>query len=455
MPTIEEIEIGPTRYHPYAPVFQNEGTNEGNVEIQKNYEEVQCRLEPEDPRWSSILVIYFGDLKTVQRILSVQEMRILTALSAYDRKQWMIPGLGLWHLRLNLLKLIHKIHWGGSAPQDSSTLQYAADAWGRTNVREPTDFNKLEELLIHSHHARVLAILHQVARKSFYRKGDAGDWLRTQNTRNISELINRIVERTNPSGFDADDQEPPLNENWHNHQCFIRHMDVYFMLCHAIKFADIGLLRQSLREVCIVFQAKEGHTFNYGPELLRLMHLYDSDAAEPELQRAMLANSLVNLQGKYGKAFEIDRLVEFLNGFVAVVRRDRTNSTRPVSELIRSAVLSAPYMMEVKRTLEKRFGKSRSGEHPPKDASEDIWTLAQDLLQGDLHTINEERFSAWPAPNLIRSGYQSLGENVYRYNEKIQCKLPEDEGTINEGDLVPITAGIFETVDGNVEALSM
>jgi len=64
-------------------------------------------------------------------------------------------------------------------------------------------------------------------------------------------------------------------------------MDVYFILRHAIKFAAIGLLRQALREACIMFQAKEGQTFNYGPDLLRLMHLYDSDAAEPSLQRAI------------------------------------------------------------------------------------------------------------------------------------------------------------------------
>lgn len=217
MPKVEEIAVGPTRYYPYAPVFENEGTNERNVSIQANYEEKQCGLAPDNQRWSQILTPYYGDLKTVQRILSVQDMRKLTTRDAYDKKEWMVPGLGLWHLRLNMMKLIHKIHWEGSSPQDSSTLQYAADAWDRSNVNVPSDFKKLEDLLIHSHHSRVLGLLFHNAGKDFARREDAEAWLRERTTCALKNKISAIIDLVNPPGYDDSGLDPPLNENWHNH----------------------------------------------------------------------------------------------------------------------------------------------------------------------------------------------------------------------------------------------
>ena len=429
---MDEVKIGPTRYHPFAPVFQNEGTNEGNVAIQSNYEEKQCGLDPSDIRWSYLLKPTFGDLKTVQRILSVQDMRRYTAETPYDKKNWMVAGLGLWHLRLNMLKLIHKIHWGGSKPMDSSTLQYAADAWDRSNVNTASDFTKLEELCIHSHHARITGLLLYSSGRDFTRREEAEEWLRTCSRARIVTLLDRIVELVNPNGFNDLKQTEPLNEVWYNHQCFIRHMNIYLLLCHAIKFADIGLLRQALREACVMFQAKEGQTTNYGPELLRLMHLYDSDASHPQLQRAMLVNSLVNLRGVYGKTFEVDRLVEFLNAFVAIVRKDRANSTKPMEELLRQIVLISPYMLELKRRLESQFGRPRSGEHPIKNASEDIWTMALNLVQRDFRYMDKEVFSAYLATNLTASGYDSLSDNVLRYNEKMASGVTMDDAIPTE-----------------------
>ena len=267
-----------------------------------------------------------------------------------------------------------------------------------------------------------------------------------RNKRDLKQRLERLREFVDPSEHNDLRKEPPLNENWYNHQCFIRHMGIYLTLCHAIKFADIGLLRQALREVCILFQAKEANASNYAPELLRLMHLYDSEAADLILQEAMLINGLVNLSGKPGKSFEIDRLVEFLNGMVALVRRDRISSTKPISELLREVTLSAPYMLELKQRLEAQFGKPRSGDHLPKDASEDIWIMALDLRRGDLEKIDTEQFSAWLATDLIYNGYQNLGENVLTYNSKIDSGLSVDDNTPDEGEHIPFTTQPYDSV---------
>ncbi|KAL8926613.1 MAG: hypothetical protein Q9172_001712 [Xanthocarpia lactea] len=438
MPVLEEVKIGPTKYHPFAPVWTSEATNDGNITIQRNYEEIQCRLDPTHPRWATILKPTFGDLKTVQRILSVQDIRCSTAQGHYDRKEWMVAGLGLWHLRFNMLKLIHRIHWGGSDSLDASTLQFAADAWTRSNVNTAKDFNKLQDLCQHSYHARIVGLILHLASKKCRTKSEFANWIKGQSSAQLKRTLDRVVQSTNPKDFDAMEQDPPVNEIWYNHQCFIRHMNVYFILTHAIKFADIGLLRQALREACIIFQAPEGQTTNYGPELLRLMHLYDSEAAHPDLQRAMLVNSLVNLRGTRGKTFEVDRLVEFLNAAVAIARKDRTNSTKTTHDLLREITLVVPYMLEVKRKVDDLWGRPRSGEHPEKDAAEDIWTMAYDLKERDFTRLEEEAFSCHLATNLIRSGYACLGDNVYKYNERATAGIGSDDIPANQDD--PINA---------------
>ncbi|KAL2040563.1 hypothetical protein N7G274_006542 [Stereocaulon virgatum] len=61
-----------------APVWQNEGTNEGTAAIITKYEEIQGGQNPEDPMWSERLVLWHGDVKTILRFRSVQAMRSIS-----------------------------------------------------------------------------------------------------------------------------------------------------------------------------------------------------------------------------------------------------------------------------------------------------------------------------------------------------------------------------------------
>lgn len=435
-PTKEHLRIAPVKYHPMAPVFENEGTNDGTLAICGNYIEDQCQLKTDDERWSTLLTQWHGDVKTILRLRSVQALRKKTSRQAYDTLEWIHPTLGLWHLRYNLLKLFHRTHWGGSQPSDSSTLQYAADAWGRTNVNVPTDFAKLEDLLIHSYQARILGLLVTLSGLEFTRREDAEEWVQSLGKEEVERRLLEVTDTFNPHGFDSMDSTRAQNQIWNNHQCFIRHMNIYFMLRFSIKFADIGTLPHALREVAILTQAKESKCDNYGPELLRVLHVLDPNSSAIRLRKGFLANMLVNLSGDPEKNFEVDRLVEFLNRLVSISKRDRMSSTKPLEELLAQIVLTAPYLLENKLRLERTIGRTRKGNHPPKDASEDIWTMAMDLSRKDFKTRNQPGFSAFPAVNLRKSGFQSLGQNVMKYNHSISSGLSldeEDPDSLGEG----------------------
>ena len=390
--------------------------------ILDNYMEAQCHLDPDDDCWATSLILWHGDVKTILRLRSVMMSRASTSERAYDKKAWIMPVLGLWHLRYNLLKLIHKLHWGGNEPVDTSCLQYAADKWDRTNVHKPSNFHKLEELLVHSYHSRVVALLlersEQKSKQTFYRAEDASTWMESLSPGDLRQLVVEIVAASNPKGIDDLEAAEPLNEQIFNHVCFIRHMDVYFLLRRSIQHGDVGLLKQALRETTILFQAKEARSENYGPELLRLLHTCDSDAASTRLQSSILKSMLVNLAGAEGKTFEVDRCVEFVNRMVAIGQRSRSRSVQVTEEFLRQITLTTPFALRLRAALDGLFGRKYSNHHPPKKAAEDIWLVASDLAHDAFQRREEEVFTAYTAVNLWREGYRSLGENVQRYNAK-------------------------------------
>ena len=109
MPTVKRLRPIKTQSFPLAPIFSDESSIEGNLNIHEAAEERAFGQDLADAKWGEQLKPYFGDLKTVARILACQNLRS-TAERPFDSRKWIVPGLGLWHLRLNLLRLIHKVH---------------------------------------------------------------------------------------------------------------------------------------------------------------------------------------------------------------------------------------------------------------------------------------------------------------------------------------------------------
>lgn len=77
----------------------------------------------------------------------------------YDQYQHLFPGLVLWHLRFNYLKMIWELFYPGGSATERSTLQWAANHWHRDKTTRPTDFHLLEDLTIHSYRVRIVVIL--------------------------------------------------------------------------------------------------------------------------------------------------------------------------------------------------------------------------------------------------------------------------------------------------------
>lgn len=181
-------------------------------------------------------------------------------------------------------------------------------------ISKPTDFYSFENLTIHSYRARIVAILkpwiYQQNKQLWLYDLDAfGNWLakllRTQWTVAFVLLNFQMNQQaTNKSLW---------NNHWNNHIRFCIAIEVYLTLCYSIKWDDVGLLQIVLRKIYIIFQAPSANKPKYAREMLRQVHILDSNAADLVLCKAYIANALVNPQGLPHTFYEMDLVLEHQN----------------------------------------------------------------------------------------------------------------------------------------------
>ena len=442
MPKLNIIDCkreGKTKAFAFAPSMHNESSLSGNIGVFEDLNVIQMGIDKTDARWNDWLTIWWGDLKTEVQMLGMQSHGVGMD-RAYDRYQHIFPGLALWHLRFNYLKMIWELFYPGGSPSERSTLQWAADHWHRDKTTKPTDFHSLEDLTIHSYRARVIAILKpwMQARDPQLHLHDSkvlGTWLSELPSQQWKNALNWLdarmkEERTGPQAW---------NDHWNNHVRFCRVMEPYMTLCYAIKHGDTGLLRHAMREVCLILQAPSASKPKYAREMMRQVHIFDTKAADPILQEAYLANSLVNLRGLPDSFYEMDLLLEHQNGEFKRFRTDRGSSLQESDEMFRLHALSVDTLKKVRTSMNRVIiGQERGSRHPQKDSSFDILSLANQLYRSK-STLPEGPeqgkiyFSENQVPDLVKQGKAHLVQAIKLYNASIgRRKVQDDELQVPE-----------------------
>lgn len=119
---------GATEAYPFAPSMANESTTAGNISVFEDLNIYQLVLDKDDPHFGDLLTLWWGDLKTEVQMLGMKGIGV-GSKQAYDRYEHFFPGLALWHLRFNYLKMVWEIFYPGGSASERSTLQWAADHW--------------------------------------------------------------------------------------------------------------------------------------------------------------------------------------------------------------------------------------------------------------------------------------------------------------------------------------
>ncbi len=301
--------------------MKNESTTFNNIKIIENIYIHQFNLKVNDLIFHHVLQLIYKNLKTWSCICFVKKLRCNISKQSFNRFDWLLSELDLWHLHLNMLQLIHKIHWDDIKLSDVSTLQYAADKWHQAHVIQLNDFQTLEELIIHNYQAQMMSmwIRHlQCKRLDHQRIEETLLWFSMQ-TMNKSDfwlqVLNSISDKIHWFSLTTKVvvKSSTCDKHFNNHQNYCAHVETYLTLWYAIKYANIDLLRYTLRHTTVMFQTETVETLKYEQTLLYILYLTDSAIAMTWLQECMLINSLMNLQDIKDFNFELNWLLELLN----------------------------------------------------------------------------------------------------------------------------------------------
>ncbi|KAI9652619.1 MAG: hypothetical protein M1829_001499 [Trizodia sp. TS-e1964] len=392
--------------------------DERNIDILENIFKGQYKLEDAEV-YKSRLVLLVGDQKIVQRLRAIARLR-RDATELYERYDWYIAVPGLFHLQMNTLKMIHRAHFGtAESIQDGSSLYHAANFWNRKRLvsEKGAGFYDLQELVKHSFRARVVALaIQNLSVPSSAKLEDSSSWvsdaLSNLRVRDFLELVDKIANFYALCTLDSKSPEPGFTQETRNHNLFLQHLQTSLLLRYGIKHGDIGLIRRLVDHLAIYFHGSKQHKYAY--EMLYLQQLLQASCLV--LQRAILSNSLVNLQGKPGSWFETDTLVKLHNGNMKHMYEAKHHWQVTLEDHFARFALSSAVLTTLIFGRHHLFVLPINGLHCSKDASKNLHYMATSLLADSL-VLPGARDTRRVVSDLLQDGYSKLtGDPITKLN---------------------------------------
>jgi hypothetical protein len=195
------------------------------------------------------------------------------------------------------------------------------------------------------------------------------------------------------------------------------------------------MLRYVIDQSCLLFAGSGQH--KYANEMLCFQKLFTSSAS-PILQRAILANGLVNFRGHEDSWFETDRMVEFHIGDMKEAFKAKRGSSIDLEYLFQYCSLNSSSFCELNKRIEKTFGVHVGSEHTTKSARYDITCMAERLVRQSSLVYTKGRTVKFIAADFIREGAIKLAaERIEGFNNKELHNLPDDNesGELQTDDL--------------------
>lgn len=164
-----------------------------------------------------------------------------------------------------------------------------------------------------------------------------------------------------------------------NHILFVPQAEVYLLLKYAISHRNIGLLTHAFARATILFHGSSKTNYQFETNLFWLTA---TDASSDELKKAILANSLVDMQGKEKKFFAIDLHLELFNGWIKKIIRGRRTSSINIEYLFEYSTRFATAVGEQLAWMNRFYNSRRNTKHVVDDPGPDIISLARELQKG-------------------------------------------------------------------------
>lgn len=390
---------------------------------------------PDDPEGSQVddfsdrLFLAHGDRLTAHHIRTVKAEQS-RATRPFDRRDWLL-GIPAWfHIQMNLLSTIIRTHWAPTTAGEAAhhCLQADITTWGRSSYsRDNAKYHQMEPIVAQSFTSRVLALFYATMRRKGYHleSPDTGafeqDHISTVICQLTANQFMELVEDVRLAAFtlDAWRGDKHTDVEFRTMCRMLQEIELFLTVRHAVKHADIGLLRYLIDPLIVTFFGASQN--NYGHEML-FYRWNLSSVNTPELQHAILASGLVNWHGRATTHKAIDLGLEHLNGSCKIEMKCYKNSTHDVDIIFNRVCLTNTWVRLLREKLEGTFGENMSGAHTTASAQLDMFLVARTLLVGDLAGPRspEELASftkAFDSFDILQVGMAKLEEKVNHFNQ--------------------------------------
>jgi len=435
MPVLDIANVGKTKFWQFGAIYEDEGTIDGTYAVHDNIFLQQLKLRaPEDPAaglpddFYPTLKLIYGDQLTTHRIRAVKAEQ-LQAERPYDLRDWHLGIIAWFHIIMNLGNTLLRTHWGPSEPLQEAhhCLKSDITTWNRSyNNKDSIKFHQLDPLLLQSFTSRVAALFYDAMRSrgciisldAVTARDDVGAAIERLTPSQFNELVEDV--RVRAFTLSAWEGEGHDDVEFRTMCRLLQEIELFLTIKHAIKHADIGILRHVVDQLIVVFfGAKQS---NYGHEMLFLRWNL-TDVNDPVLQRSILACGLVNWPGLPNTHKPIDLMLEHLNGSCKIEMKCYKNSTHDVDRTFDRVCLTNTWVRALRELMEGSFGEDMSGKHTSADAGLDIFMLARNLFISDLAAPRDKevlaRYSSgfYTSPDILKDGMQVLASKVEAFNQ--------------------------------------
>ncbi|KAI5781360.1 hypothetical protein DFH27DRAFT_616856 [Peziza echinospora] len=288
IPVLNQLHVRKSEIYTMPILDMNEARVAANIEIIKAVmKEAGIGL---DEGLEDKLVMFKGDWLTARNITKAVFER-LEEVKPADSLQWVEPVIGLFHLQMNILKMLMTSHWG--------------------NGKEPASLNRFVMALGRNKSGGVdESVKNFRASDRFFNDVLDGQIISKVMSKLNVESETELVERM---CFDGEGGKIPVEERdlvYENGLLFLQHGMSYREYAHAISCGDTGRVGCVL-EVWTTLLQGSGKAVNYPAEVLHLMACLKR-LWSPGLKSIWMRYCLVNPSGKAGGWMPDDLFCEYV-----------------------------------------------------------------------------------------------------------------------------------------------
>jgi hypothetical protein len=246
-------------------------------------------------------------------------------ISIYERYKWALSLDALFHLQMNMIDAILKIHYEfiKFSLLIRNNLRTHVEFWNRKKIWfDNFKFHATQEFIIQNYKTRVVVVFWIVVQRqrSLDELKDLKTWI---NNAIASELLNVIKEiRIFLVKLDLDQCR---DDELRNHILFCQHVKTYLWLKYVISRDDIDFLSFAFVRVVVLFH--ESSKFNYQTKTLYMFWLINIDFISSNLKKIILTNSLINISKLKNKFILMNLHLKLHNEYMKKVIRDKRISS--------------------------------------------------------------------------------------------------------------------------------